>query len=51
MVSTSLKAKTKYFDPTMPETNVWQANSVPPFSPWGFQVYNVKLWKEDYLII
>ena len=43
-----LKVKTKYFDPTMPETNVWQANSVPPFSPWGFQVYNVKLWKEDY---
>ena len=21
---------------------------MPPFSPWGFQVYNVKLWKEDY---
>ncbi len=25
-----------------------QANAVPAFSPWGFQVYNVKLWKEDY---
>ena len=44
----NLKVKTKYFDPTTPETNTWQANSVPPFSPWGFQVYNVKLWKEDY---
>ena len=43
-----LKVKTKYFDPTTPETNTWQANSVPPFSPWGFQVYNVKLWKVSY---
>ena len=39
---------TRFKDPTIWATNKWQANAVPAFSPWGFQVYNVKLWKEDY---
>ena len=38
----------RFKDPTIWATNKWQANAVPAFSPWGFQVYNVKLWKEDY---
>jgi Ca2+-binding EF-hand superfamily protein len=43
-----LQVETKFFDPSIDRTNAWQADSVPPFSPWGYQVYNVKLWKEDY---
>jgi hypothetical protein len=46
--SEDLRVRTKFFDPSTDRTNAWQADSVPPFSPWGYQVYNVKLWKEDY---